>query len=170
MKYFLLPLLFVLSFQVTAGEFEHNYDRFTQTNRYFWRSIEQGVDTDKDGKIDSTFTTMFAITSNKEKEVFDILFFFNHVSGEKFDFYECGKVDWLVDDKPFMPMEQRQIDDEEFEFDVDVFYNSFSKENYAQLVNAKKIEYRICRNEFVMNQEEVDGLKTVYSEYLRHKR
>lgn len=165
-KYVALSLLLLSSIafaDITDDNYKHDYDRFTQTNSYFWKSKPKPVDT-SDGIY--AMIVGFVIEKSPEDNNFSNIFMFKHITGETYDFADCSN-DWLVDGKILKPLEQVGIDDDELNDENSVLYNKFSEEQFKSIMQAKVAEYRICDNEFVVDEEQIAGLKHIYAEYLK---
>lgn len=165
-KYMVLSLLLLSSIafaDITDDNYKHDYDRFTQTHNYFWKSDAKFVDT-SDGIY--TMKVGFAIEKSPTESNFSNVFMFKHVAGEAYDFTDCSN-DWLVDGKILKPLDQAGIGGDEIDDEASILYNKFSEEQFKSIMQAKVAEYRICNNEFIVDKEQLAGLKHIYAEYLK---
>lgn len=80
-------------------------------------------------------------------------------------YLRCHSFDWLVDGEPMKPIEPAAHRGEVMRGGavsvLEVMYMGLSREQFQQLADAQKVEYRICRDEFQLTGEDLVGIKEV---------
>lgn len=148
------------------GNYRHTYDRFTKTNSYGWRSpyLEIGDDI----VIAHLIETALIIHEPKETSFMLTLIFRHTDDTGDYDFSECGDVDWLVDNQVIEP-KQIQMSNTELHIDGDILHSFMSEADYKTIMKSKKTEYRVCGNEFKLDNDTKQGMKRAYASYLKNK-
>ncbi len=147
----------------------HIYNRLTKTNTYGWHSNHQEIDTD--GKVIAHLIENPIIVDTPQYTTFTFVLIFRHTDDiNDHDFSECGDVDWLADNKIIIPTNQAQLSAKETGMSSDDLFSIFDKNDFKTIMNAKKVEYRVClTNEFELDADTKKGMKRAYANYLKNK-
>ena len=80
-------------------------------------------------------------------------------------YLNCHPFDWLVDGEPMKPIEppahRGEVMREGTVSVLEVVYMGLSRAQFQQLADAQKVEYRICRDEFQLTEEDLLGVREV---------
>lgn len=151
------------------GNYLHIYDRFTKTHTYSWRSDYQEIDSDS--KVIAHLIENPIIIDNPKENSFIFNIIFRHTDDtDDYDFSECGDVNWLVDNKIIIPVNQLQLSATETGTSGDNLFNILNENDFKTIMNSKKAEYRVClTNEFELDADTKKGMRRTYANYLKNK-
>ena len=155
----LLPIVVALVGMSIAGPsqgIEVENDRFTGK-----RSVSNTVSPAK-GDL-RTPIRVFKVAQEKTGQVtYGAIFM---TVAREWRYLNCHSFDWLVDGEPMKPIEPAAHRGEVMRGGsvsvLEVVYMGLSRDQFQQLADAQKVEYRICRDEFQLTVEDLVGIKEV---------
>lgn len=149
------------------GKFEHKQDRFEESDEYKWIGLDM-IPSGYSKPI--SFAKIFYMRHNNDGKAritdYNIYLSYRNTLGslDYNSYHNCGDVKWLLDGKLFKGGESNNKD----EVNSNVFFLFLSKNEFAQFANASTIEYRICGKDGKFDKYEMEGIKQVYSEYIKN--
>ncbi|MDG9926116.1 MULTISPECIES: hypothetical protein [unclassified Pseudomonas] len=144
----------LLSMQVAqAGELINTTDRFKQKRELKWISSVKSSDASQMGLTASVF---FKGQGTPEKALV-------HLAGsfDRLEFAQCNGVDWLADGVPVERLSgtYNTVPRRDSPKMIEIMVSIFSVEQLRQLAAASVIEYRVCRSEGRVPDEDAAGLR-----------
>lgn len=135
-----------------TGQKKISWAKFYRGSLYYGREFNKVISVSIDPKTKVWVSNIALLKNSKEHR-----------------YLRCQATNWLVDGKAIKP--KAVLFDSKIERNPvhvsEMLIIEFSKEDFAQLAQANKIEYRVCNDEHEMTLEEKEGIKAVYQEAMR---
>ncbi|OOF49290.1 hypothetical protein BKK54_09165 [Rodentibacter genomosp. 1] len=147
--------------EIEKPRFDSTVDRFTGAKKASWMKMYYGDHYQKNLPFDK----LFAVSEvKKEKTNLNMI----SISREFTDwnYLKCHNTAWLVDGKPIKPITNKMnpktlIHPVRVKEEIDVLFSNADMKKFSK---AKKVEYKVCNDEFILTEEELSGLKQVINE------
>lgn len=146
--------------------FNSAVDKFTGQKKISWaKHYRSSFDLYQNGEFGKTVSV--TIDPKTKEWVSSIIL---SKDSKEHRYLRCKTTNWLVDGKIIKP--KAVLFDSKINRNPvhvsEMLIVGFSKEDFATLAKANKIEYRVCNDEYEMTAEEKEGIRTVYQEAINN--